>query len=122
MAKTTYRTHLRKETVQLKKYFYALRPLFAIRWLEKYGTPAPIEFSQVMSLIDENELLDAIHQLLEKKKVSEEQMLAPVVPVLNKYIESELSRLETIKMPQSAKGLEMVPLNNLFQQVLYESN
>ena len=120
MAKTNYRGYLREEMVPLKKYFYVLRPLLAIRWLEKYGSAAPIEFDRVLELIEENELLDSIHELLEKKKVSEEKMLAPAIPVLNKFIESELGRLEEIKLTKSDRIVEMTKLNELFHLVLSE--
>jgi len=121
MAKTNYRGYLRDEMVPLKKYFYVLRPLFAIQWLEKYGSVAPIEFSRVLELVKDNELLDTIHELLEKKKVSEEKMLAPSIPVLNKFIESELGRLEEIKLPKSDREMEMAQLNKLFHMVLSEN-
>lgn len=121
MAKTNYRGYLRDEMVPLKKYFYVLRPLFAIKWLEKYGTAAPIEFDKVLELVDDNQLLDTIQELLAKKKISEEKMLAPSIPVLNKFIETELSRLEEIKPPRSDRELEMVQLNELFHLVLNEN-
>ena len=121
MAKTNYRGYLRDEMVPLKKYFYVLRPLFAIQWLEKYGSAAPIEFNRVLELVKDNELLDTVHELLEKKKVSEEKVLAPAIPVLNKFIESELGRLEEIKLPKSDKEMEMVQLNELFHMVLNEN-
>lgn len=121
MAKTNYRGYLRDEMVPLKKYFYVLRPLFAIKWLEKYGTAAPIEFDKVLELVDDNQLMDTIQELLAKKKISEEKMLAPSIPVLNKFIETELSRLEEIKPPRSDRELEMVQLNELFHLVLNEN-
>lgn len=31
--KTNYRTYLREAKVPLKKYFYVLRPLLSVRWL-----------------------------------------------------------------------------------------
>jgi hypothetical protein len=34
MAKGNFREYLKKELVPLKKYFYVLRPLLAIMWLE----------------------------------------------------------------------------------------
>lgn len=120
MAKTNYRGYLQKDMVPLKKYFYVLRPLFAIRWLEEYGKAAPIEFEKVLSLIADNELLNTIYELLEKKKCSEERMLAPAIPVLNKYIESELTRLENIKPDKSDRKVEMSHLNELFHRVLNE--
>jgi len=121
MAKTNYRGYLRDEMVPLKKYFYVLRPLFAIQWLEKYGSAAPIEFDRVLELVKDNELLDTVHELLEKKKVSEEKMLAPAIPVLNKFIESELARLEEIKPVKSDREMEMAQLSKLFHMVLSEN-
>ncbi|CCU71644.1 nucleotidyltransferase domain-containing protein [Thalassolituus oleivorans] len=118
MAKTNYRGYLREDMVPLKKYFYVLRPLFSIQWLESYGTAAPIEFDRVLSLVTDNELLDTIHALLERKKVSEEKMLAPAIPVLNRYIEKQLERLEDIKLPKSDRSFEMAQLNELFHKVL----
>ena len=120
MAKTNYRGYLREEMVPLKKYFYVLRPLLAIKWLEKYGTAAPIEFHKVLELVTDSELLETIHQLLERKKVSEEKMVAPAIPVLNKYIESELSRLEDIRVPKTDREMETAQLNELFHLVLSE--
>ena len=120
MAKTNYRGYLREEMVPLKKYFYVLRPLLAIKWLEKYGTAAPIEFHRVLELVTDTELLETIHQLLEWKKASEEKMVAPAIPVLNKYIESELAKLEVIKPPKTDRTTEMAKLNELFHKVLSE--
>ena len=37
MAKTNFRGYLRADLVPLKKYFYVLRPLLSVRWLERYG-------------------------------------------------------------------------------------
>lgn len=121
MAKTNYRGYLREEMVPLKKYFYVLRPLFAIQWLEKYRSAAPIEFNRVLELVKDNELLDTVHELLGKKKVSEEKMPAPAIPVLNRFIESELNRLEEIKPPKSDQETEMARLNELFHLVLSEN-
>lgn len=118
MAKTNYRGYLKESMVPLKKYFYVLRPLFSIQWLELYGTAAPIEFDKVLSLVKDNELLDTIYELVERKKVSEEKMLAPAIPVLNRFIERELARLENIQPPKTDRRLEMVQLNELFLSVL----
>jgi len=120
MAKTNYRGYLREEIVPLKKYFYVLRPLLATRWLEKYGSAAPIEFDRMLELVQDHELLDTIQELLERKKVSEEKMLAPAIPVLNKFIEAELGRLADIELPKADRKMEMAQLNELFHLVLRE--
>src|SRR5262249_40407319 len=54
MAKTSFRSHLSAELVPLKKYFYVLRALLSVRWLDRYRSAAPIEFSRLLHLIDDN--------------------------------------------------------------------
>ena len=120
MAKTNYRSYLREEIVPLKKYFYVLRPLLAIYWLEKYGAPAPIEFCRLLELVKDKKLLNSIHELLEMKKVSEEKMLAPAVLTLNKFIEFELDRLENFKISKTERQMDMTKLNQLFHMVINE--
>ncbi len=119
MAKTNYRGYLREKMVPLKKYFYVLRPLLSIRWLEKHGTPAPIEFDVLRSLIEhERELSAEISSLLDRKKMSMEKELAPAIPLLNEFIESELDRLEKYNGNSQAAGDGMDDLNLLFHAVL----
>ncbi|RYV02062.1 nucleotidyltransferase [Shewanella sp. OPT22] len=116
MAKTNYRGYLKSEIVPLKKYFYVLRPLLSIMWLEKYQEPAPIEFEKLRSLIPSGSNLDlAISDLLERKKRSLEKELAPAVSELNSFIESELDRLESYQGFPEIDKLHMESLNSLFR-------
>ncbi len=116
MAKTNYRGYLREEVVPIKKYFYVLRPLLSIMWLEKYQKPAPIEFAKLRSLIPAGSTLDqAISDLLERKKRSLEKEYAPAVPVLNAFIESELDRLENYQDSPQKNSSHMESLNSLFR-------
>jgi uncharacterized protein len=69
MAKTNYRGYLKEDIVPLKKYFYVLRPILSIMWLEKYQTPAPIEFHRLRDLLtDYPQVNEEIELLLERKK------------------------------------------------------
>ncbi|MYN01260.1 nucleotidyltransferase domain-containing protein [Pseudoduganella sp. DS3] len=123
MAKTNYRGYLRADMVPLKKYFYVLRPLLAVRWLERYGTAAPIEFDKLLHLLEgETELLDAIAALLEKKKAAPEMGLSEPVPCLNRFIESELERLERPEVSRFQRGDVSTGLNQLFHAVLAEQH
>ena len=117
MAKTTYKTHLLREQVSLKKYFYALRPLLAIRWLEAKGGPAPIEFDKLRAMLDEP-VASAIEALLELKKVSKEKQLGPRIPVLNDFIEQELARLDDYSPDSVTEGSAPEHLNQLFRSLL----
>lgn len=116
MAKGNFREYLKKDIVPLKKYFYVLRPLLAIQWIEKFNEPAPIEFEKLRSLVAMNtELNDAISELLERKRKSLEKELAPAVPVLNDFIAKELDRLEHYAEKPDGRDLSFDELNSLFQ-------
>lgn len=119
MAKTNYRGYLRKPMVPLKKYFYVLRPLLSILWMEKEGIPAPIEFDTLRVLVKSDaELNDAITALIERKKLALEKEIAPAVPVINEFIISQLDRLESYSGTELGKSFDYGALNNLFHRVI----
>jgi len=122
MAKTNYRGYLQAELVPLKKYFYVMRPLLAVRWLERFGQPAPIEFGRLLAVIeDQVELLETIHTLLETKRRTPELGLSPQLPVLGAFIERELERIEAL-VPQRSRRQNMEPwLSEMFRAVLAET-
>lgn len=122
MAKTNFRGYLKADLVPLKKYFYVLRPLLSVRWLERYGHAAPIEFAKLLHLVDDQPaLLDDIAQLLERKRGAPEMGLAPPVLGINAFIESELARLESIVPQPSPRGDVLHLLDEVFHQSLQES-
>ena len=119
MAKTNYRGYLRADQVPLKKYFYVLRPLLAIRWIERYGTAAPIEFERLLHLIeDRSDILAAIDTLLRLKRASPELGLADPVPSLNLFIENELERHEQTVPDRARKVGAIAKLNSLFHATI----
>jgi len=121
MAKTNYRGYLQGDLVPLKKYFYVLRPLLSVRWLERKGTPAPIEFARLLETIDEPALLAAIDALLARKRVSPELGLSPQVPAIQDFIVRELARLEN-SVPARFERRQVEPdLSALFRAVLREA-
>jgi predicted nucleotidyltransferase len=123
MAKTNYRGYLRGDMVPLKKYFYVLRPLLAVRWLERYGTAAPIEFDRLLHLIDDEPALGAaIADLLLKKKAAPEMGLSAPVASINAFIEKELARLETIVPQRDGKAERVNGLTDVFRATLRETD
>lgn len=121
MAKTNFRGYLKGELVPLKKYFYVLRPLLSVRWLERYGTAAPIEFCKLLHLIDDQALLANIHALLlRKRSVPEMGMDAPVRSI-NSFIEQELERLEAVTPTPFRRGDVLPDLNAVFHRGLEQA-
>lgn len=116
MAKTNYRGHLKEDIVPLKKYFYVLRPLLSIMWLEKFHTPAPIEFHKLRELLTDFPDVNAeISRLLERKKQSMEKELAPIIPALNQFIEKMLAHYEEHTLTDSDSERDIDKLNQLFK-------
>jgi uncharacterized protein len=121
MAKNTERAYLRDAQVSLKKYFYALRPLLAVLWLERYATPAPIEFGKLLHLIDERpELHTAIDDLLARKRAAPERWVGDPVPVIDAFVTEQLARLESMQPTVERKPSALPGLNALFHAVLDE--
>ncbi len=119
MAKRTYKEHLQKEQVRLKKYFYVLRPLLAVQWIENDYGVVPTEFYKLVEkLVDDKELLSAIHDLLERKQSGTEKDTYEKITVLNEFIESELNRLEGTKFAQKGSESKVEDLNGYFRGIL----
>jgi len=121
MAKSNYREHMKEKNVRIKKYFYVLRALLNIRWLETNQTVAPIEFERLLTLLEDEELLSTIRALLARKKVVSEKGLGPAVPLINNFIEKEIERYQSRGFESLQSERDTVDLNILFQQVLGES-
>lgn len=122
MAKTNYRTYLKADLVPLKKYFYVLRPLLTVRWLQRYGSAAPIEFSKLLHLIeDEPGLVADIHALLEQKRAAPELGLSSPVLSINAFVERELERLEAIVPTTAQREHITTKLNAVFHRSLQQA-
>ncbi len=106
MARGNYREYLKGEAIWVKKYFYVLRPLLAMIWIEKDLGVIPTDFNVMLDrLITEPELHAAIRELIAKKRNNEELAHGPRSEPISQFIESELTRWETreIAHPQPSK-------------------
>ena len=115
MAKTNYRGYLQADVVPLKKYFYVLRPLLAMRWIETNRTAPPIEFSALLTLLtDQPRILAEIVALVEQKKAALEKQRIPRNETLNSFIEAELAREATL----ASKRMDQFLLDDLLKETL----
>lgn len=96
MARKNFRGYLQGGEVRLKKYFYVLRPLLAVRWVEAGKGVPPMRFADLLA---GSELDASLHQeideLLERKQRAGEAMYGPRRPLLHAFILAELARGET---------------------------
>jgi predicted nucleotidyltransferase len=118
MAHNTLRDDLQAGQVKLKRYFYALRPALACLWIVERQTVPPMEFEHLRVMITDNEVQNAIDNLLERKKTADEKAVITPVPVLNQWLSDTLEwSSERIPMLPSEKKYPD-ELNNLFRKYI----
>lgn len=80
----------------IKKYFYVLRPLLAIKWIEQGLGIVPMEFQVLVDkVVDLPELKGEIGKLVKSKRRGEELDRRPRIAVISDFVEAELTRLES---------------------------
>ncbi|WP_035273470.1 nucleotidyltransferase domain-containing protein [Desulfogranum japonicum] len=92
MARRNAREPLFQDTVKLKKYFYVLRSLLALRFIEAYGTPPPVEFEKLVQSVAPAAIHSDIYRLLDSKRNAPEVSQCASVPVINDFIQKELEQ------------------------------
>lgn len=100
MARKNYREYLRGDTVRLKKYLYVLRPLLATQWIEQGRGVAPMQFQTLVDvIITDPDLRSAIDELLVIKRAAMESEYGQPLPIINAFIDNELTRIESVLPP-----------------------
>jgi predicted nucleotidyltransferase len=119
MATSNYRKYLTGEQVRLKKYFYAIRPILACKWILANKTPPPMLFDTLRYAVLEPEMSSIVEALLAKKTITSELGETAPIAELNAYIESSLADLASTldKLPPQVKP-SWEPLNALFRSML----
>jgi uncharacterized protein len=116
MAQGNYREYAKGDQVWLKKYFYILRPLLAIRWITEEGSAVPVEFETLVNrLVQDEGLKNSINDLLRLKRAGNELDRGPKIPELSNFIESEFSRLKTEMPEQIGPKPDVDKLNEVFR-------
>lgn len=118
MAKTNYRTYLKTDLVRIKKYFYVLRPLFAVEWIMSRNHMAPLEFEQLWTAaeppLDVNQCINA---LLQQKRAGIEVGMGRRIDVINAYIEDRLHHWEQNARLATVPEVSREPLDQYFCHV-----
>lgn len=122
MAKNNYREYLQGSEVKIKKYFYALRPVLACKWIQEYKTIPPISFQELLqSIVPEGKLRNEIDQLLHRKMAGDEMDLEPRIQAINEFLDSEMKSLELyIATLEKETNDPTKKLDDLFQNTLQE--
>lgn len=119
MAHKNFQHYLQGDDVRLKKYFYVLRPLLAVRWIEAGKGAPPMRFDQLLrGTVPEGPLLQDIAELLAAKQRTGEALYGPRRPVIHAFIEAELARAQALLAPPANKRDDALLDALLFETVL----
>jgi predicted nucleotidyltransferase len=118
-ALSTYEKFLKGDTINYKKYFYALRPLLAGEYIINHRCPPPVRFDQLLTTEMASGLQAAIAELLAIKKNTVEKALGQPIPVIQNYIVKQIARQKDLvaSMTDDRKP-EWDDLNRIFLQTL----
>ena len=124
LAESQYRKYVDgKDAVKLKKYFYVLRPVLALRWLRlRENEAVPMDFGTLRSASELDPDLEAfLDELLARKAETRELGAGPRVPELDALAEAEIAdargRLQELVEPPASLLDEA---NELFRALVSE--
>ncbi|MDU1436451.1 MAG: nucleotidyltransferase domain-containing protein [Citrobacter freundii] len=101
MARKNFRGYLQGDDVRLKKYFYVIRPLLAVRWVEAGKGVPPMRFAELLAGSElDAPLRHEIDELLERKQCAGEAEYGPRRPLLHAFI-----RGDAVKMPDGLRTI-----------------
>lgn len=118
MARKNFRGYLQGDTVRLKKYFYVLRPLLAVQWIDLGKGVPPMRFADLVAgTVDDAALLMEINELLEIKMRAGEAEYGPRRSRIQAFIEQALDRADRFpdykKTEQDARELDRFLLETI---------
>jgi predicted nucleotidyltransferase len=118
MTRNTFEYDLQGEQVKLKRYFYALRPALACRWILEKKTVPPMEFGHLRTLVTDTAWQDAVDDLLKRKMAAEEKAFIAPVALLQQWLAHVVmeSKTEADALPVLTNGTDQ--LDKLFRKYI----
>ncbi len=109
----------REAEVKIKKYFYVLRPVLSASWIAEKGTSPPVDFYELLPLIQSKEpVYQAIMDLLKQKEMALEGEKVQRVALLDDFVAAEMERCETIARTLEKRQVEWDAINDFYRKIL----
>ena len=81
IAKNSYSGNDLSSEIKLKKLFYVLRPLMAAKWILKKKEIPPMDIPNLISIIDDQKIVNHINELLEVKTTANEDYVLSLIHI-----------------------------------------
>ena len=119
MAKHNYNTYLTGDEVRIKKYFYALRPVLAARWVAEHGTAPPMLFDELVEAELAAEMVPIVDELVRIKRETSELGTGPKIPKLDEYIREQMVILQDAAEKADNRKNDWDILEEFFRSVVF---
>ncbi len=107
--------------VWVKKYFYVLRPILAMNWIERGLGIVPTDFNILVDrLLNDSKLRTEIGRLLLAKRAGAELDRGPRIEPISEFIEHELERWVGSDIADHERTVSGYRLDELFREILTE--
>lgn len=119
MADNNYRRYLQREDgVEIKKYFYVLRPLLACDFVERHQTLPPVSLPRLIELeMPDGKIKEECLRLLEIKKSGEELGVAEPIKCLDDFLHHKINHFKKLtKMSNTVPSFD--DINSYFRYIL----
>lgn len=118
-ARNTWQQYLQEPMVRYKKYFYALRPLLAAKYIQEHLCPPPVRFDDLMKMDMPEALRTQIQYALSLKVSMGEADTRPQIPGIQAFIGSEIDRQKAwLNGAEDDHKPEWEPLDEIFLRTL----
>jgi predicted nucleotidyltransferase len=119
-ARNIMKNELQGNQVSLQRYFYALRPVLAIRWILRRREVPPVAIAPLLELLaeEEQDVRQVVGELVARKAGAEESALVPPIRVLHDFIRAGIEEgLAKVPAVPVQRG-DLEPLDQLFREVI----
>lgn len=108
-----YQEELRKQEVNLKRFFYALRTSLSAKWILDKGTVSPVCFYELFELLDDG-IIQKIEILIEVKKSESEGFTQKINKDLVSFVQETIEENERLRKGLQTKRPDYQKFNDLF--------
>jgi predicted nucleotidyltransferase len=117
MTKSCFENELQAEKVKVKKYFYALRPILACKWIVDKKEMPPMEFSLLRDLMPED-IQPEVEKLITLKAEGDEKLFMAKNSSINNYLRNTINYCEARGNELPEVHNETGALNDFFRELL----
>ena len=98
------------DKANLKKYIYILRSIACVLWIDKYKTPPPKPYYELIDLLPDN--IQKFFNKVVKDKIESEKLVGPRNYEAERYVISFFNKI----YKQDKNKFDIVKINNLLKQ------